>query len=147
MPLYGEADAGRIWNRTLVRQLVRVQKFNQSEYDPCYFWKHLSDGTRMDIVMYVDDGYAVDSFSAAAMAELDALHRAFTIAVKPARFFLGNNVTVFLATPRTARRRVDRALAGWLVRRRVLFIADGGSIMSPGGVLSGLVLSPASLFL
>jgi len=28
------------------------------------------------------------------MAELDALHRAFTIGIKPARFFLGNNVTV-----------------------------------------------------
>ena len=44
--------------------------------------------------MYVDDGYVVDSFSDAAMAELEALHRAFTIEVKPARFFLGNNVTV-----------------------------------------------------
>ena len=44
--------------------------------------------------MYVDDGYAIDSFSDAAMAELDVLHRAFTIDVKPARFFLGNNVTV-----------------------------------------------------
>ena len=44
--------------------------------------------------MYVDDGYGVDSFSDAAMAELDALHRAFTIDVKPARFFLGNNVAV-----------------------------------------------------
>ena len=68
--------------------------FTQSEYDPCYFYKRLSDGTRLDLVMYVDDGYAVDSFSAAAMAELDALHRAFTIEIKPARFFLGNNVIV-----------------------------------------------------
>ena len=51
VPLYGEADAGRIWNRTLVRQLVTVQKFQQSEYDPCFFWKHLSDGTRMNVVM------------------------------------------------------------------------------------------------
>eukprot|EP00964_Phaeocystis_antarctica_P136168 scaffold100592_cov36-Phaeocystis_antarctica.AAC.1 len=41
-PLYGEADAGRIWNRTLVKQLTEVQKFEQSQYDPCYFWKHLS---------------------------------------------------------------------------------------------------------
>ena len=53
-----------------------------------------STGTRLDLVMYVDDGYVVDSFSDAAMAELDALHRAFTIDVKPARFFLGNNVAV-----------------------------------------------------
>ena len=94
VPLYGEADAGRVWNRTLVGQLVNVQKFQQSRYDPCYFWKHLSDGTRMDLVMYVDDGYVVDSFSAAADAELEALNQAFTVDVKPAQFFLGNNVVV-----------------------------------------------------
>ena len=52
VPLYGEADAGRIWNRTLVHQLVHVQHFRQSEYDPCYFWKLLADGTRLDVVMY-----------------------------------------------------------------------------------------------
>ena len=94
VPLYGEADAGRIWNRTLVRQLVEVQHFNQSEYDPCYFWKHLADGTRMDLVMYVDDGYVVDAYSACADAELKQLHDAFKIDVKPARFFLGNNIVV-----------------------------------------------------
>ena len=90
----GEADAGRIWNRTLVRQLVQVQKFHQSEYDPCYFWKHLSDGTRLDLVMYVDDGYAIDAYSDAADAELEVLNKAFKIDIKPARFFLGNNVSV-----------------------------------------------------
>ena len=101
-PLYGEADAGRIWNRTLVRQLVQVQKFTQSQYDPCYFWKWLSDGTRLGIVMYMDDGYAVDSFSEAALAELATLHAAFTIEVKPAQFFLGNNVTVIGASQGSA---------------------------------------------
>ena len=94
VPLYGEADAGRIWNKTLVRQLVSVQGFNQSQYDPCYFWKHLRDGTRIDIVMYVDDGYVVDAFSPAADAELEELNRAFTISIKPAAFFLGNNIVV-----------------------------------------------------
>ena len=94
VPLYGEADAGRIWNRTLVRQLVHVQKFRQSEYDPCFFWKHLDDGTRMNLVMYVDDGYVVDSFSALADAELEMLNKAFTISIKPARFFLGNNIII-----------------------------------------------------
>ena len=94
VPLYGEADAGRIWNRTLVRQLTQVQKFQQSQFDPCYFWKHLSDGTRLDIVMYVDDGYAVDATSKAAEAELKQLNDAFKLTLKPAAFFLGNNVTV-----------------------------------------------------
>ena len=94
VPLYGEADAGRIWNRTLVRQLVLVQKFTQSEYDPCFFWKHLSDGTRMNLVMYVDDGYVTDSNSSLADAELEQLNAAFTITLKDAHFFLGNNIVV-----------------------------------------------------
>ena len=34
VPLYGEADAGRIWNRTLVHQLVDVQHFKQSRSEP-----------------------------------------------------------------------------------------------------------------
>mmetsp|Transcript_9335 Transcript_9335/g.20359 ORF Transcript_9335/g.20359 Transcript_9335/m.20359 type:complete len:110 (-) Transcript_9335:278-607(-) len=34
---YGEADAGRIWNRTGVNQLCKIHGFTQSEFDPCYF--------------------------------------------------------------------------------------------------------------
>ena len=48
----------------------------------------------MDVVMYVDDGYVVDAYSAAADAELDRLNKAFTVDIKPAHFFLGNNITV-----------------------------------------------------
>ena len=48
----------------------------------------------MDIVMYVDDGYAVDATSKAAEAELKQLNGAFKLTLKPAAFFLGNNVTV-----------------------------------------------------
>ena len=39
-------------------------------------------------------GYAVDACSAAADAELKALHAEFTIDVKDAHFFLGNNIFV-----------------------------------------------------
>ena len=92
-PIYGEADAGRIWNRTLVKQLNK-QGFKQSEYDPCYFRKLLADGTRMDMVMYVDDGYVVDAHSKLADAELARLNEAFKIDIKKAHFFLGNNVHV-----------------------------------------------------
>ena len=77
-----------------LKQLCEVQKFQQSKYDPCYFWKFLADGTRMDLVMYVDDGYVIDENSAEADAELALLHEAFTIQVKPAAFFLGNNIVV-----------------------------------------------------
>ena len=44
--------------------------------------------------MYVDDGYAVDATSKAAEAELKQLNDAFKLTLKPAAFFLGNNVTV-----------------------------------------------------
>ena len=43
----------------------------------------------MDFVMYVDDGYVTDAYSAAAQAELDKLNAAFKIEIKEARFFLG----------------------------------------------------------
>ena len=51
IPLYGEADAGRIWNRTLVKQL-QCQDLVQSQYDPCYFRKVKGDGKRVDVLMY-----------------------------------------------------------------------------------------------
>ena len=44
--------------------------------------------------MYVDDGYAIDAHSPLADAELDTLNAAFKLTIKPAHFFLGNNVTV-----------------------------------------------------
>ena len=58
VPLYGEADAGRIWNRTAVNQLVHVQGFTQSEFDPCLFFKVVI-AERVDIALYVDDGYVL----------------------------------------------------------------------------------------
>ena len=57
VPLYGEVDEGYIWNRTATYQLCDVQKWNQSEHDPGYFWKVLDDGTFMDLLLYVDDAY------------------------------------------------------------------------------------------
>ena len=46
------------------------------------------------MVMYVDDGYVIDCHSKHADAELKALHDAFTITIKDAQFFLGNNISV-----------------------------------------------------
>ena len=93
IPLYGEADAGRIWNRTLVRQL-RAQRFVQSQFDPCYFRKSFPGGKRVDILMYVDDGYVVTNSTKAADAELAALHAKFTLKRKSSDYFLGNNIAV-----------------------------------------------------
>ena len=48
----------------------------------------------MNLVMYVDDGYVTDSNSSLADAELEQLNAAFTITLKDAHFFLGNNIVV-----------------------------------------------------
>ena len=102
VPLYGEVDAGYIWNRTATKQLVEVQGFSQSEYDPGYFWKVLADGTRMDLLLYVDDAYVTDDHSPLADAELETFGMAFKekdgssgITVQsPPKHFLGANVDV-----------------------------------------------------
>ena len=56
------------------------------------FWKTLSDGTRFLCVIYVDDGFSSDNGSAHADAELAAINERFSIKIKDASFFLGNNV-------------------------------------------------------
>ena len=86
VPLYGEADAGRLWNRTFVRFLTGPIDgggggWSQSGYDPCYFFKILHDNARIDMALYVDDGYVIDSGSPLADAELTRLHDRFTIAI------------------------------------------------------------------
>ena len=42
-----------------MKQLVDAQGFTQSQYDPCYFFKTLPSGERVDLVLYVDDGYVL----------------------------------------------------------------------------------------
>ena len=92
-PLYGEADAGRIWYKTLVKFLLEERGFTQSKYDPCLFWKTFVDKSRIYYVIYVDDGFSADNGSKEADAELEAINARFKIEIKPASFFLGNNVT------------------------------------------------------
>ena len=94
IPLYGEADAGRIWNRMLVKQLRR-QDLVQSQYDPCYFRKVEGDGKRVDILMYVDDGYVMTNSKALADGELSVLHAKFKLSRKGPKYFLGNNVRIW----------------------------------------------------
>ena len=97
VPLYGEADAGRLWNRTLVRFLVGPiggggAGWTQSHYDPCFFYKRLGDGSVMHLVIYVDDGYVIDAGCALADVELQRLHDRITVDVEDAQLFLGDRV-------------------------------------------------------
>ena len=91
VPLYGEVDAGYIWNRTATDQtatdqLIKKQKFKQSENDPRYFWKDLAvnRGTRMDLMLYVDDAYVTDQHSKLADLELDEKRHSPTRTASPA---------------------------------------------------------------
>ena len=92
-PLYGQADAGRIWQRTIHKQFMK-QGYTRSEYDPCYYYKHYPDGGFMGICLYVDDGFCdMTHDCAAAEADLTALAQAFDIKVKrETDYFLGTNV-------------------------------------------------------
>ena len=93
-PLYGQADAGRIWQRTIHAQFVK-QGFTRSEYDPCYYFKHYPDGTFMGCCLYVDDGFCdMDVHCPGGEADMRELASAFDIKVKEnTDYFLGTNVT------------------------------------------------------
>jgi len=93
-PLYGQGDAGLIWYRTVVEQLVGQQGFAQSDADPCFFYKVYESGTRFDLALYVDDGWCViDADCPLAKEELETLAARFKIkVVREPKQFLGCNV-------------------------------------------------------
>ena len=93
-PLYGEADAGRIWYKTFIHFMLHDRGFTQSRYDPCLLWKVLPNGSRMVCVLYVDDGVSSDDGSPEADSELEAINDKFKILIKNASFFMGNNIDV-----------------------------------------------------
>ena len=78
----------------------------------------------MDFVMYVDDGYVTDAYSAAAQAELDKLNAAFKIEIKEARFSWATTLTFWSRTPR-------RDLTGTTMRS--LMMGAVPILSSPGG--------------
>eukprot|EP00965_Chrysotila_dentata_P068581 2266682-Pleurochrysis_carterae.AAC.1 len=94
-PLYGEVDAGRIWHRTAKKQLVEEQKFSQSEHDPCLFFKVYPDGSRADLVLYVDDCWFTNTSGVGADDDLKRFSGKFKLTVESnPKQFLGMNVTV-----------------------------------------------------
>ena len=94
-PLYGQADAGRIWFFTAREQLVKIQGFKASDYDPCFFYKIYDDGSRIDISLYVDDAWVTDNAGAAADADIARFAERFAIKVNDnPKQFLGLNIAV-----------------------------------------------------
>jgi hypothetical protein len=68
-PLYGQGDAGRIGYRTTHTQLVQ-QGFARSHHDPCLYVKGFSDGTIVDLALYVDDMFITSDAGDRLEAEL-----------------------------------------------------------------------------
>ena len=62
-PLYGSADAARIWYQTIDKQLMS-QRFCRNEFDPCYYFKVYDDGACIDLSVYVDDSWVSDTAGA-----------------------------------------------------------------------------------
>eukprot|EP00965_Chrysotila_dentata_P160468 5298245-Pleurochrysis_carterae.AAC.1 len=93
-PLYGEAQAGRIWHRTAKRQLTEIQGFtHQYEFDPCYFFKKYDDEHRADLALYVDDCWMADTGSLMADDDVRIFQERFKLTVQmKLKQFLGMNI-------------------------------------------------------
>ena len=91
-PLYGQGDAGRMWYKTMSRQLL-LQGFVQFHGDPCLYVKTYSDGTTLDLMLYVGDIFATTDAYELADADLKELNERFpgTLQENP-EFFLGLNI-------------------------------------------------------
>ena len=101
VPLYGQTDAGAIWNRTInAFQTGPDMNYERSANDPCVYSKEVeSDGSRVTMPLYVDDGrwYFDDTVEAKPTAEKDmeAFGKKFEVRfndVNPREdYFLGGN--------------------------------------------------------
>ena len=74
-PLYGQADAGAIWNRTVSKAYTDPEPeglgFDRCPYDPCIYSKCVDgdDEQRVTTTLYVDDGRAFNAPFAPARAQ------------------------------------------------------------------------------
>ena len=75
VPLYGQTDAGAIWNRTVNSfQTGPSMEYERCPNDPCVYSKQVNkDGSRVTMPLYVDDGrwYYDDTAEAKRVAEAD----------------------------------------------------------------------------
>ena len=84
VPLYGQGDAGAIWNRTINEfQTSDGMSYERCSQDPCVYSKSTADGSRVTMPLYVDDGryYWCDTAQgrAASEADRDKFKQAFKI--------------------------------------------------------------------
>jgi Reverse transcriptase (RNA-dependent DNA polymerase) len=74
--LYGQKQAGRVWNQHLHRALIELG-WTQSVVDECLYFK----GCVM-FVVYVDDGILVSPFRKRIESELQSLKEVFNISIE-----------------------------------------------------------------
>jgi hypothetical protein len=72
--LYGQKQAGRVWNQHLVHGLVDILKFKQSTVDECVFYR----GTTV-LLIYVDDGIICGADASDIQSVIDELGALFDI--------------------------------------------------------------------
>ena len=91
---YGDETAPRVWFESLLPVLLKIG-FTQSDADPCFLFKIYPDGSRFDLVLYVDDILACDDAGALADADFAAVQRVFKFTIREeAVHFLNMNVSV-----------------------------------------------------
>lgn len=90
--VWPQGDAGRIWYRTVSRQLLD-QGFVQSHWDPCLYTKEYPDQTTIDLTLYVDDAFITTDAGDLALKDIQLLDARFggTLKEDP-EYFLGLNV-------------------------------------------------------
>lgn len=85
--LYGLKQAPRCWNKRFGNFLSRL-RFRKSEADPCLFIRE-SNGLKLILVLYVDDGLIAASDKEDLKKFLQDLQAEFKITSKDASYFLG----------------------------------------------------------
>ena len=85
--LYGLKQAARQWY-TKLTEMFMAASYQQSTVDPCLFFKG-KEGSRVFVVVHVDDALLVGDSSAIAAAKQDMRNAFDTKDLGPAHFFLG----------------------------------------------------------
>ena len=100
VPLYGQTDAGAIWNRTVNAFVTDTLKYERSSNDPCVYSKSVgSSSSRVTMPLYVDDGrwYWDDTPDAEAVvkADMEGFSKEFEVRFNETDptedYFLGGN--------------------------------------------------------
>ena len=85
--LHGLKISGRVWNRRLV-EFMKKLRFDQSEADPCLFFKHEGEDSTF-VTVFVDDGLLISNREEKCETFLQILRDEFKITVGDVSSYLG----------------------------------------------------------